>query len=69
MVIRDPKRGKANENRKLTLAAIAEVGLPVVCGHGKSHRISGVYPEQYELRSSLFGGLKKGQNPLSTNYR
>ena len=43
--------------------------LAVVCGQGKSHLISGVYPEQFELRSSLFDGLKVRQNPESTNYR
>ena len=43
--------------------------LPVVCGRGKSRLISGVSPEQFELRSSLVNGFKMRQNPSSTNYR
>ncbi len=42
MVIRDPQRGKANENRKLTLAAIAEVGLPVLRGQGILSRFKSI---------------------------
>src|SRR5712692_8175299 len=46
-----------------------QTALSVVCRLGKSRLISGVYPEQFELRSSLFDGLKTRQNPESTNYR
>jgi len=34
---------------------------------GKSHLVSHVHPEQFELSLSLFDGFKMRQNPSSTN--
>jgi Transposase DDE domain len=43
--------------------------VAVVCGLGKSCLISGVYPEQLELKLSLLDRFNMRQNPESTNYR
>jgi hypothetical protein len=51
-----PSRRSA-QKRAAYSSTLLSTALAVHCGLGKSHLISGISPEQFELRSSLFDGL------------
>src|SRR6266480_1422363 len=52
-----------------TGSRILPAAVAVVCGLGKSDAISGISPEQFELRLLLVDGFKTRQTPEATKYR